>query len=179
MRATASRLPWTAQLPCISWCWTAGRKTGTTDPSLSRLSAFWTSSSGIQAAWRSSPVQQQGDTLAVHATLLPQCMFPTPPPTVFLEIVVLRTGVEEFSCDFGVILKILVWFLARSVLSSSLSLGNVKAEHIAYFTLHLLRERGISYLLKAIFQEWSPFWWCVSVNPAFERWRNPQSFPDT
>lgn len=115
MRATASRLPWTAQLPCISWCWTAGRKTGTTDPSLSRLSAFWTSSSGIQAAWRSSPVQQQGDTLAVHATPLPQRMIPTPPPPGFLEILVLRTGVEEFSCDFGIIMEVLVWFLAISV----------------------------------------------------------------
>lgn len=62
MRAIDCRPPWTAQLRYISWCWTAGRKTETTDPSLSRLSAFWTSLSGTQAVWRSSPVRQQGDT---------------------------------------------------------------------------------------------------------------------
>lgn len=78
MRAIDCHPPWTARLRCISLCWTAGRKTETTDPSLSRLSAFWTSSYGTQAAWRSSPVQQQGDALAciMHSLKRMYFLFP-------------------------------------------------------------------------------------------------------
>lgn len=75
MRAIDCHPPWTARLHCISWCWTAGRKTEITDPSLSRLSAFWTSSSGTQAAWRSSPVQPQGDGEFALCTCSEGCIF--------------------------------------------------------------------------------------------------------
>lgn len=60
MRDTACLHLWTALPPSTSWCWIAGKKRGTIDPSLNRLSAFWINSFATLAASKSQPTQHPG-----------------------------------------------------------------------------------------------------------------------
>lgn len=60
MRVIASPHPWTALLPSTSWCWTAGRKRGTTGLSSNRSSASWINSFATLVASKSRPTRHPG-----------------------------------------------------------------------------------------------------------------------
>lgn len=59
-KAIVCQALWTARLHSTSSCSTAGRRTATAGPSLTRLSACWTSLSVTQAAWRRWWMHQAG-----------------------------------------------------------------------------------------------------------------------
>ena len=54
-RTTACPHPWTVPARCTSSCWTAGRRTATTDPSSARSSTTWTKWSVTPTCWRPWP----------------------------------------------------------------------------------------------------------------------------